>query len=364
MKTVAQIARFVVGAIFIFSGLIKLNDPVGTQIKFEEYFEVFAQDFAFMHDFWMALVPYALYLSVFMCAAEVILGVALLCSFRMKLTTWLLLAIVVFFTFLTFYSAYFNKVTDCGCFGDAIKLKPWTSFGKDIFLLVLILFMLWQRKIFKNTKTGGIVAFAALGSLVLAIYAIMYLPPVDLLAYRVGASIPAQMKVSEPLRYEYVMEKDGKTFEFEQYPSDTTYKYKDMRVLNENAKPKITDYRIWDETGDFTEASFKGKKVFIIVKNTDDFNEAAMPGIRKLTENLKSTGITTWILTSKNADQMNNLRRSQQMSDVPFYFADGTVLKTMARSNPCILVLEDGTVKGKWHYNNTPDKAEVMKLMN
>ena len=364
MKIVAQVARFVVGAIFIFSGLIKLNDPVGTQIKFEEYFEVFAQDFAFMHDFWMALVPYALYLSVFMCAAEVILGVALLCSFRMKFTTWLLLAIVVFFTFLTFYSAYFNKVTDCGCFGDAIKLAPWTSFGKDIFLLVLILVMLWQRKIFKNTKTGGIVAFSALGSLVLAIYAIMYLPPVDLLAYRVGASIPNQMKASEPLRYEYVMEKNGKDFTFDKYPSDTTYKYKAMNVLNENAKPKITDYRIWDDSGDFTEESFKGKKVFIVVKNTDDFNQAAMPGIKKLVESLKGTGVIPWILTSKSADQLNELRQSQQMTDVPFYFADGTVLKTIARSNPCILVLQDGTVKGKWHYNSTPYKDEVLKLVN
>jgi uncharacterized membrane protein YphA (DoxX/SURF4 family) len=138
MLWAARIARFLVGSIFIFSGLIKLNDPVGTQIKFEEYFEVFAQDIPLLHNFFMALVPFTLTMSVLFCAAEIILGVALMVSYKPKVTTWLLFFLITFFTFLTFYSAYFNRVTDCGCFGDAIKLKPWTSFGKDVVLTLLI----------------------------------------------------------------------------------------------------------------------------------------------------------------------------------------------------------------------------------
>ena len=132
MKIAAQIAKVIVGILFIFSGLIKLNDPVGTEIKLEEYFEVFAQDLPALHDFFIGLVPFALYFSVLLCVAEVVLGVALLVSYKPKSTSWLLLITIVFFTFLTFYSAYFNRVTDCGCFGDAIKLKPWTSFSKDM----------------------------------------------------------------------------------------------------------------------------------------------------------------------------------------------------------------------------------------
>jgi len=190
MKIFAQISRVVVGLLFIFSGIIKLNDPIGTQYKLEEYFEVFATDLPAFHDFFMALVPLALYFSVFLCTAEVVLGIALLVAYKPRTISWLLLAIIVFFTFLTFYSAYFNKVTDCGCFGAAIKLTPWTSFGKDIFLLILILVIVYYRKKFKSYPTGIIVVISTLVSLGVAVYALRHLPIVDLLPYRVGASIP------------------------------------------------------------------------------------------------------------------------------------------------------------------------------
>ncbi|GAB3182204.1 BT_3928 family protein [Telluribacter humicola] len=363
MKIVAQLARVVVGVIFIFSGLIKLNDPVGTQIKLEEYFEVFATDVPALHDFFMALVPFALYFSVFLCAAEVILGVALLVSYKPKTVSWLLLIIIVFFTFLTFYSAYFNKVTDCGCFGDAIKLKPWTSFGKDIFLLVLILIILWQRHLFKALPTGFIVVTATVFSLGVAFYAIRHLPILDLLPYKEGANIPTQMQPSEPLRYKYVFEKDGNEYEYEQFPSDTTYKFKEMVILNENAKPKITDYRTWNDEGDFTQATFEGKKLFIIIKNLKDLNLAAFPDIRKLMKEVKAQGIEPIILTSASGTEMEKFIKAQQLN-VPYYYADATVLKTISRSNPGIWLLNEGTVKGKWHYNDTPTAEEVVAKVN
>ena len=136
MSWVQTIARVVIGGLFIFSGLIKVNDPVGTAIKLEEYFNVFSTDFA---SFFAVFEPYALFFSVFLVVLEVVLGVAVLINYRMSVTIWVLLLIILFFSFLTFYSAYFNKVTDCGCFGDAIKLTPWQSFSKDMILLVLIL---------------------------------------------------------------------------------------------------------------------------------------------------------------------------------------------------------------------------------
>lgn len=139
MKLIANISRILVGAIFVFSGFVKLVDPVGTGIKLEEYFEVFSQDLPALQDFFMFFAHHSLFLSLVFCALEVILGVAALLSYRMKIASFLLLGIILFFTFLTFYSAYFNKVTDCGCFGDFLKLKPWTSFQKDIFLTFFIL---------------------------------------------------------------------------------------------------------------------------------------------------------------------------------------------------------------------------------
>ena len=359
MKIAAHVARFVVGAIFIFSGLVKLNDPVGTQIKLEEYFEVFATDWPIMHDFWMALVPYALYFSVLMCAAEVILGVALLVSYKLKTTSWVLLLLVVFFTFLTFYSAYFNKVTDCGCFGDFIKLKPWTSFGKDIFLLVLILFILWQRAIYRNLRTGWLVGLSAIFSLGLALYAILFLPPIDFLPYKIGANIPAKMQASEPLRYKYILEKNGKTESFEQYPSDTTYKFKEMVLINENAKPKITDYKVWNDTGDFTQETLKGEKLIVIFKNTPDLNNASLADIRALVNSLKDTNVQSLILTSNSGENMKQICQAHQL-EMPYYFTDGTVLKTISRANPGLLLLKNGTVMGKWHYNSTPTRGEIL----
>src|SRR5258708_26448963 len=146
-KRIDQSARFFVGGLFIFSGLIKLNDPVGTQIKMEEYFEVFAEDFSsFFHHF----VPWAMEIGMAMIVLEIALGVAILLYYRMTLTTWVLLSLMIFFTFLTFYSAYFDKVTDCGCFGDAIKLTPWESFWKDIILMVFVSHLVWYRKRFTH----------------------------------------------------------------------------------------------------------------------------------------------------------------------------------------------------------------------
>ncbi len=138
MKHLVGFSRVFVGILFIISGFIKLNDPVGFSFKLEEYFSQGVLDLPF-------LMPYALAISIFVVIFEVVLGVFLLIGYRKKFTIWSLLLMILFFTFLTFYSAYFNKVTDCGCFGDAIKLTPWESFTKDVVLLVLILdFILWQ----------------------------------------------------------------------------------------------------------------------------------------------------------------------------------------------------------------------------
>ena len=362
IKTLAQTSRIIVGLLFIFSGLIKLNDPVGTQYKLEEYFEVFAADLPYFHEFFMSLVPLALYFSVFLCAAEVVLGIALLVAYKPRTTSWLLLFIILFFTFLTFYSAFFNRVTDCGCFGAAIKLTPWTSFGKDLFLLALILVIVYYRKKFRPLPTGIIVIFSTIASLGIAIYALRHLPILDLLPYRVGANIPAQLKPSEPLRYMYIFEKDGKKLEFEQYPTDTTLKFKDMIVLNEDAKAKITDYKVWNDEGDYTEETFKGNKLFLIIKNFTDLNTAALPEISNLITAVKGKGVEPIILTSGDSGEITKFLAQHQLT-VPFYYVDATVLKTISRSNPGLWLLKNGTVKGKWHYNDTPTVDKVLELV-
>lgn len=362
MKLLAHIARIVTGAVFIFSGMIKLNDPVGTQLKLEEYFEVFAQDFSFMAGFWEALVPYALIFSVLLCSLEVIAGVCLLVSWNLKRTAWFLLALCAFFAFLTFYSAYFEKVTDCGCFGDTIKLKPWTSFWKDIILLVLILIILWQRKVFASPKTGKFVIASTIFCMFFGIYAIRHLPWHDGLAYAVGQNIPTNMKPSEPLRFKYTMTKDGKEVEFDQYPTDTTYKYKSMELLNENAKPRITDYRVWNNEGDLTDESFKGKKLLVLIGDIHKANTDHWAEINALTKSLEGSGITVWALSASPESEFMTFRHEHQIA-IPYYFIDGKVAKTIIRSNPGLWLLNEGTVKGKWHHNDVPDKEAVLDAL-
>ena len=201
-KLIDPFSRFFVGGLFIFSGLIKLNDPVGTQIKMEEYFEVFAQDFgSFFHVF----IPWSLEIGMVMIVLEIVLGVAILLFYRMTLTTWVLLGLMIFFTFLTFYSAYFNKVTDCGCFGDAIKLTPWESFWKDMILMVFVSHLVWYRKryipVLRTREGHAVVLATVLLSLFVGIYAIRHLPFIDFRAYKVGNNIPRQMIPSRTTRH-------------------------------------------------------------------------------------------------------------------------------------------------------------------
>ncbi|MEQ8629079.1 BT_3928 family protein [Ekhidna sp.] len=362
MNIIKEFARYAVGALFIFSGIIKVNDPVGTAIKLEEYFQVFAADIA---PFFEWFVPAALFLSVVLSVLEVVLGVALIIGYRMRITAWILLAMIVFFTFLTFYSAYFNKVTDCGCFGDAIKLTPWQSFYKDIILLVLIGVVFWKRDDYQPwlsprfgaIKVIGVTAFMT----IIAIYAIQHLPFIDFRAYKVGNHLPTLMKNSEPLKYVYIMEKDGETYEFENYPSEGGYEYIEARLTNPEAAAKITDLNVWQGDNDFTNELMSGAKLVLIIHQVEKTSLDEIDRLRNLT--IQNPRFDTWILTSSGYEKFEAFRHQYQLA-APYFFADATVLKTMVRSNPGILLLIDGTVLAKWHYNDTPLTDEMIEIIN
>ena len=365
-KIIDQFSRFFVGGLFIFSGLIKLNDPIGTKIKMEEYFYVFSEDFG---SFFGLFIPFALEIGMILIVLEVVLGVAVLIKYNMNLTTKVLLGLMVFFTFLTFYSAYFDKVTDCGCFGDAIKLTPWESFTKDIILMVFVLHLFWYRKRYQPafyTKEGySIVIATTLISLFLGIYAVRHLPFIDFRAYRIGNNIPEQMKPEEQPVIEYVFEKNGEEVRSQKYMPETEgYKYKDSRVLNaEKTIPKITDFSVSDANGqDLTPSMFQGAKLLFIIYDVDKVSLTNIDKVRELTNALDGK-VEMMALTSSGGEQFERFRHSNQIG-IPYYFTDATVLKTIVRSNPGITLWVDGTVKGMWHHNDTPDAADVLALIN
>lgn len=355
------VLRLLVGGLFIFSGLIKVNDPVGTSIKLEEYFDVFSNDIA---GFFAVFEPFALEIGVFLVVLEVALGVMLILGVKSKYTVWALGLMILFFTFLTFYSAYFNKVTDCGCFGDAIKLTPWESFYKDIILLVLItILFIFQADLPKSSaKWANVtVVVVVVSSLILSILAIRNLPFIDFRAYKVGVNIPKAMEPSAPLLYSYVMKKDGQTVVMDQYPSDESYEFVEMNLKNPESLPKISDFAVWNENGDYSSEMFTGNKVVVLVSSMSKMDDSNLEEIDELVQSLNGSPLEVVFVAAATEEEINSLINERGWG-ITGLQADATVVKTIIRSNPGIMVLKDGEVLGKYHHNNTPSAEEVIDL--
>jgi uncharacterized membrane protein YphA (DoxX/SURF4 family) len=363
------VLRLLVGGLFIFSGLIKVNDPVGTAIKLEEYFDVFSNDIA---TFFYYLKPYALPLSVFLVVSEVVLGIMLLLGVRLKQTVWALATMILFFTFLTFYSAYFNKVTDCGCFGDAIKLTPWESFTKDVILLVLISFLFYFRNDLAKT-TPKWANYAAIGSLMLslglAIYAIQNLPFIDFRAFKIGVSIPINMQQSGPFKFTYVMKKEEKLIYLThedmtklQSLQDEGYKLDTSFISNPEVNPKISDFRVWTgDNEDQTEYLFQGNKVILLSSDLKKMSDSNLDKLTELFKSLEKAPVDLIFMAAADQKEIDAVI-SKMGWKIQGLQADATVVKTIMRANPGIMILKDGVVLNKYHHNNTPGALEVLDL--
>lgn len=370
MKFIAHISRILVGIEFIFSGFVKVVDPYGTGLKLQEYFEVFGSDLPSLSGFFEVFASNALALSLIFCCLELILGVALLFNFKMKITAWLVILLMGFFTFLTFYSAYFNKVTDCGCFGDFLKLKPWHSFYKDVVSMVFIgIIFLYRNNYGKSSWGTPMVLISTIIAFGIGIYGIVYLPLIDFLPYAAGKSIPKQMErpnIKPDINYVFLDKKKGKEIETKEYLGDTlSFKYISSEVINEDQlKPKITDYSLTDTSGnDFTQLSFEGAKLFITLKNNKGLDNVDFEKINSIASKVSKKNIEPVIIHSLSSDQIKEVFISYNLK-YPFYSCDEKVLKTMARNNPCLVLINNGTVLKKWSANNLPSEKDIIELVN
>ncbi|MFN4234594.1 MAG: BT_3928 family protein [Bacteroidia bacterium] len=369
MKVFVTISRILVGLLFIVSGLIKANDPIGFSYKLDEYWQVFGME-------WMS--PLSLAISVFICVAEVVLGVAVLVGAQMVLVSWALLLMIVFFTFLTFYSAYFNKVTDCGCFGDAIKLTPWESFTKDVVLLIFILIIFFYRNkiksVFNSKKIDwAIIILTTVGAGYFSYYCINHLPVKDFRPYAVGKNIKEQMTLPEgakkdiyeiTLVYKNTVTGEVKEFSQSNYPwQDSTWVWQETinKLVQKGDHPPIHDFNIIDADGnDITEDILNDPQpIFLVVcYNLNKTNKKAFEKINPFTEACFNNGFSIIGLTASSAETIDNFKHEVQ-SMLDFYNVDETTLKTMIRSNPGIMLLKQGTVVAMWHHNDTPDFNDV-----
>jgi len=358
MKLLVAISRIIVGGLFIFSGLIKLNDPVGFSFKLEEYFGPTVFDLTIF-------VPYALVIAIFVVIFEVILGVFLLIGYKPKFTVWSLLAMIVFFTFLTFYSAYFNKVTDCGCFGDAIKLTPWESFTKDIILLVFIVILFIGVKYIKPIlKPIGLTIVSLLSFIFcfgIVYHVLEHLPIKDFRPYKIGNNIYENMIIPDdapkPINeFTWVFNVNGEEQTIVTdgaYPDvKGDYVSHEQKEIDPGYEAPIHDFTMERDGEDYTLELLNEDNLLVFISY--DLRKASSAGLSDL-QRVKTEAINKGYkvigLTATGPEEQEAFSKRNGF-DFDFYFCDETALKTIVRSNPAILKLNKGTIIQKLHWND------------
>ena len=368
MKILVQIVRMLMGALFIFSGLVKLNDPMGFGFKLEEYCMVFGTEF---------MMPLALSLAVFICIFEIVVGLALLLGIYKKWALWGLLAMMIFFTFLTFYSAYFNKVTDCGCFGDAIPLTPWESFTKDVILSIAAIFLFIGQKHIQPiiaVPTARIILTVSIAlQAFMAYWVLNHLPLIDFRAYKVGTDIVEDMSTPEgapvdefEITWTYKVDGFEKEFSTEEEPwniEGAEYVSRDQKLVKEGYHPPIHDFTMTIDDVDYTETLMQEDELFLLVMyriNETPVSPKLHKKVNDLVRSCDNAGVIFLGMSSSGYTQIEEFRHKVQ-AQYQVAFCDETTLKTIVRSNPGLVYIKNGLIAGKWHYNDLPKDLEAAR---
>ena len=349
MKKLNTPIRIFVGLLFIFSGLIKANDPHGLSYKMQEFFEVWGFDF---------LNPLSLISSLGMNVLEVFAGIAIIVNWQTKKITWLLFVLILFFTYLTGYALFSGKIKTCGCFGDCLPLTPAMSFTKDIVLGILIIILL-ATNTGKASKGifGKIVLYTVtLGTAAFQWYALTYLPVVDCLPFKKGNDIVEQMKVPvgaipDSTSIEFIYTKNGKEVRFDQlnFPADfdSTYVYVDRedKVVKKGngLVAKIVDFNLTTKSGtDTTSALFANQKPYVLVFAKEmNGAESWKNEFQTIYKKLQAQNIDV-ILVTPEAERAASL-----FGNINIVTADATVIKTAARVIPTYFLMQHAVIKEK-----------------
>ncbi|WP_372766607.1 MauE/DoxX family redox-associated membrane protein [Lutibacter sp.] len=317
MKLLTLVIRLIVSFTFIFSGFVKLVDPLGSSYKFQEYFSSDVLNLEF-------LIPYALPFSIILIIAELMLGVMLLLGYLPKFTVWSLFFMMLIFLFLTWYSAYFDKVLDCGCFGDALKLTPWATFYKNVALLAFILILLFTTKYISPLIHLNFAKWTAFLSFLAFFYVtyhvLVHLPIIDFRPYAIGKNIP-----------------DG------------------MKAIGAELPP-IHDFYLESNEGlNVTDEVLKEDKMMLIVSyNLDKSDRRGFSKIKNVTDKALKFGYKVYLLSASLEDDFIDIKDEFDLN-FDMLFCDETTLKTIIRANPGIVMLNKGIVTGKWNWVDAED---------
>jgi uncharacterized membrane protein YphA (DoxX/SURF4 family) len=370
LRLAAEACRLIMGAVFVFSGFVKAIDPAGFAIKIEEYLAAFALPQAALFA-----TPAAVNLS----AVEFALGMCILLGVYRRYSAILALVFMLIMTPLTLYLALFNPVQDCGCFGDAVVLSNWQTFGKNVFLLAAALFLLAHHRLlfqFFSYKAYGVAAlFIYMYAVGFSLWNYNHLPLIDFRPYKTGASIPRQMEIPPDAPqdvYEsvFIYEKNGVKQEFtlDNYPADDpSWKFTDTRLklVKEGFKPRIETFYVYDADGADVSGRLlhsDGLLLLLVIPRMEEASDKPVDALDNLYEYAREHNISFYCVTGSAPARIRDWINATG-AEYPFLFADHALLTTIIRSNPGLVLLSGGTVLGKWHYNDMPPDEEAARKL-
>ena len=353
---VLLIFRIAIGLVFIFSSVVKGIDPLGTAYRVEDYLEAYS---------WYFLVDYALYLGLLLIVVEFVLGVSMLFRLRFKLGALGVLLIMIVFTVITYFDATLNLVPDCGCFGDAVKLSNWETFYKNIVLILMAILIFAKRKqaaqLTSKWIQNSLLALITLVFMGFMYYSINHLPVMDFRIWKVGNDMKT---IGEEDAKVYVTYKNVETGKIKEYLSPNypwgdslwlaSWEFVGQRFDNSSVT-KMHELIIEDSLGnDYTKDLIENPstQILLIIPDIDEANEVGLEHAFSLIKTLEEdqnfaivTGSDFETAGKKFADKY-----------IEVYFADDIELKAMIRSNPGIVILQNGIIIKKYHYNDFPER--------
>ena len=359
MKLPGTVSRIIIGLVFIFSGIVKAIDPLGSAYKFHDYFQAFSLGF---------LKQLSLPLAILLCTAEFIAGFSLLSGLRQKSGITVVMILMLIFTPVTFILALTNPVSDCGCFGDAVHLSNWQTFGKNIVLIAFALVLWTGRKqvklIFRPFTEWVIISCTIFIFILFSLTNLRYLPVIDFLPYKTGVKIADKMVVpegapSDVFKTSFIYVRDGikKEFTLNNYPAnDTTWKFIEQKsvLVRKGYQPPIHDFSITSSSGeDMTRKvlSYPGYTILMITKKLAEAGNKHLAEGFELGNYCLANGLDFYVLTASGTDEAKNYDPR-----LGFCSVDETTLKTMVRANPGYILLKKGSIIGKWSWANVPEK--------
>lgn len=378
IKTIiAGICRTLLGVVFVFSGAVKAIDPMGTVYKIEDYLKAFG-------GFFTDLLPLAELAAVVLILLEILLGVCMLLNVRTQCTSWLALAFYAVMTPLTFYIAINNPVSDCGCFGDAIVLTNWQTFGKNVVLIILAIVLVALRKhvypLWRGWMEIVIAVITALGAFAFMEYTYLHLPVMDFRPYKIGNHLPTLMEYpedAEPDIYEYsfVYEKDGveQTFTLDNYPKgDSTWTFvrQNSKLIQKGYEPPIHDFEIINAEGeDLTWDILESEEpvTLVVMYDLKKADKKQLAKVEALAANFSPFASSPdtlsfqvesegglYILTGSGTDEMITFALEYPTLGEYICTCDPVTLKTIVRANPGVIVVQNGIVIDKYNLRNRP----------